>query len=300
MKSDGRLSVAVLGAGLIGVDLAIKIIRSDALDLRLVAGRDVAAPGLRQLARLGVPVATDGVRSLLATEEPFDVVFDATNAAAHAEHAERLVPLGTKLVDLTPSKAGHLVVPTVNGADVTGRHDIADISMVTCGGQASIPVLHAIARAYPIDYIEVVTTAATLSVGRGTRLNLDEYVETTQDAIRDFTGVENVKALLNISPARPPATFRVSMSLLGRGLEAGVVSALAATAVSEMRPFVRGVDVMACTVNDGRAFVAVEVTSSGDRIPSYAGNLDIINSAALTVAELYAAHRPAIAGAETS
>jgi acetaldehyde dehydrogenase len=192
------------------------------------------------------------------------------------------------LIDLTPSKVGHMIVPTVNRADIRSHRDI---SMVSCGGQASIPVLHAIAKAHSVDYIEVVTTAATLSVGRGTRLNLDEYVETTQEAIRDFTGVKDVKAILNISPARPAATFRVAMSLLGKDLTGDSVCSLVTGVASQLRSFVGGFDVKACTVSGGKAFVAVEVTSSGDRIPRYAGNLDIINSAAIYAAECYAADR---------
>lgn len=190
-----------------------------------------------------------------------------------------------------------MIVPTVNRADIRSQRDI---SMVSCGGQASIPVLHAIAKAHSVDYIEVVTTAATLSVGRGTRLNLDEYVETTQEAIRHFTGVKDVKAILNISPARPAATFRVAMSLLGKDLTGDSVRALVTGVASELRSFVGGFDVKACTVSDGKAFVAVEVTSSGDRIPRYAGNLDIINSAAIYAAECYAADRLPKAATERS
>lgn len=297
MKAAGRLSASVLGAGLIGIDLTTKIMRSDYLDLRLVAGRDAAASGLWQAARLGLPVAAGGIQSLIEADDPFDVVFDATNASVHAEHAEKLSVLGTMLIDLTPSRVGHMVIPTVNRADICSHRDI---SMVSCGGQASVPILHAIARAHEIDYIEVVTTAATLSVGRGTRLNLDEYVETTREAIRYFTGVKDVKAILNISPARPPATFRVAMSLLGRDLTTDSVQSLVTGAASELRSFARGFDVKACTVHDGKAFVAVEVTSSGDRIPQYAGNLDIINSAAIHVAECYAADRLSMAGMEMS
>jgi acetaldehyde dehydrogenase len=297
MRPDRRLSAAVLGAGLIGIDLAAKIMRSDSLDLRLIAGRDPATPGLRQAARLGWPIAADGVRSLIGTGEQFDVVFDATNAVSHAEHAEELSPLGIMLVDLTPSKVGHMVIPTVNRADAI---DHGDISMVTCGGQAAVPILHAITKAHNISYIEVVTTAATLSVGRGTRLNLDEYVETTQEAVRTFTGVEDVKAILNISPARPPATFRVAVTLLGDDLTSDSVESLVAAAAADLRSFVGGFGVAACTVNDGKAFVAVEVTSFGDRIPKYAGNLDIINSAAINLAEFCAANQLPIKGVNTS
>jgi acetaldehyde dehydrogenase len=297
MKAAGRLSVSVLGAGLIGVDLTTKIMRSEYLDLRLVAGRDAATPGLLQAARRGLPVATGGIGSLIDAEDPFDVVFDATNASFHAEHAEKLSAFGTMLIDLTPSRVGQMIIPTVNRADI-GSH--RDISMVSCGGQASVPILNAIAKAHEIDYIEVVTTAATLSVGRGTRLNLDEYVGTTQEAIRCFTGVKDVKAIVNISPARPPATFRVAMSLLGKDLTTDSVYSLVTGAASEVRSFVRGFEVKACTVNDGKAFVSVEVTSSGDHIPRYAGNLDIINSAAIYVAECYAGERLAMAGTEMS
>ncbi len=296
MKTAGRLSVSVLGAGLIGIDLTTKIMRSDYLDLRLVAGRDAATPGLRQAAQLGLPIATEGIHSLIGAEDPFDVVFDATNATSHAEHAEKLSASGTMLIDLTPSKLGHMVIPTVNRADI---HAHRDLSMVSCGGQASIPILHAITRARRVDYIEVVTTAATLSVGRGTRLNLDEYVETTQEAVRDFTGVKDVKAILNISPARPPATFRVAMTLLGDELTEDPVRPLVMEVANDLRAFADGFEVKACTVNDGKAFVAVEVASSGDRIPRYAGNLDIINSVAVHVAECYAVDRLEMAGVET-
>lgn len=297
MKPDKQLSAAVLGAGLIGIDLADKIIRSDSLDLRLIAGRDPATPGLRQAAREGLPIASDGIRSLIDTADKFDVVFDATNAVSHAEHAEKLSPLGVLLVDLTPSRVGHMIIPTVNKTDAIVY---GDISMVTCGGQTSIPILHAIAKAHKINYIEVVTTAATLSVGRGTRLNIDEYVDTTQEAVRTFTGVENVKAILNISPARPPATFRVAATLLGDDLTSDSVRSLADGAAAELHSFAKGFQITACTVNDGKAFIAMEVTSSAGRIPRYAGNLDIINSAAIHLAEFCAANELPIKGVNAS
>ncbi|GAA0246038.1 acetylating acetaldehyde dehydrogenase [Saccharothrix mutabilis subsp. mutabilis] len=295
--APGRLSVAVLGAGLIGIDLMTKVLRSDRLDLGLVAGRDEATSGLRQAAQLGVPVATGGIGSIVAAERPFDVVFDATSASAHAEHVARLAPLGTMLIDLTPSKQGRMIFPTVNRADIATHRDL---SMVSCGGQAAVPILRAITQVHRIDYIEVVTTAATLSIGHGTRMNLDEYVETTQDAVRTFTGVSDVKAILNISPARPPATFRVAMSLLGEDLTTESLRSVVAGAAAEVRSFARGFEVKACSADDGKGFVAVEVTSSGDRIPRYAGNLDIINSAALLVAESYAADRLSTAGVVNS
>jgi acetaldehyde dehydrogenase len=287
-----RLSVAVLGAGLIGIDMARKALRSSVLDCRLIVARDEGTPGLRHAARLGLRSSTGGVQDLVTSSPPFDLVFDASNADSHAEHARVLTPLGTKLVDLTPSNVGRMVIPTVNGADLVSH---GDVSMVSCGGQASIPVLHELSRRHHLDYIEVVSTAASLSVGRSTRLNLDEYVEATQAAIRYFTGVEHVKVMINISPASPPATFRTAISALGPGLDANSVGAAVTNAVDAVRAFVPGFRVAACVVDRGRALVSVEVSSSGTEIPRYAGNLDIINSAAVHVAERYAEQRASAA-----
>ncbi|MEU8759655.1 acetaldehyde dehydrogenase (acetylating) [Streptomyces sp. NPDC048659] len=297
MKGNGRLPVAVLGAGLIGVDLAEKIMRSEYLECGLVVGRDEKTPGLRQAAELGLPIGTRGIESLLDAPEPFGIVFDATNAMAHAEHAELLRATGARLVDLTPSKVGRMVIPSVNGEEALS---CADINMISCGGQASIPVLHAITQSHRVDYVEVVTTAASPSVGRSTRLNLDEYIETTQDAVREFTGVKDVKAILNVSPARPPATFRVAMSLLGEGFGAASVEAAVTTAAAQVRSFAPGYRITARVVDEHKVFVAAEVTSTGGRIPRYAGNLDIINSAAVHIAERGAAAGPARIGTETS
>ncbi|GAA3507057.1 acetaldehyde dehydrogenase (acetylating) [Streptomyces showdoensis] len=297
MKRNGRLPVAVLGAGLIGVDLAEKIMRSEFLECGMVVGRDERTPGLRQAADLGLPIGTRGIESLLEAPEPFGIVFDATNAMAHAEHADRLRRTGARLVDLTPSKVGRMVIPSVNGEEVL---HCDDINMISCGGQASIPILHAITQAHRVEYVEVVTTAASPSVGRSTRLNLDEYIETTQDAVRDFTGVKDVKAILNISPARPPATFRVAMSVLGEGFGTASVNAAVTTAAEQVRSFVKGYRITARVVDENKVFVAAEVTSSGGRIPRYAGNLDIINSAAVHVAERSAAAGLAGIGTETS
>jgi acetaldehyde dehydrogenase len=297
MNRSEPLKVAVLGAGLIGIDLITKIRRSPALDCRLVVGRDDQARGLRNAAELGYLTAANGIESVVAAPDPFDIVFDATNAMSHAEHWARLRPLGTTLIDLTPSMVGHMVVPTVNAAEASAH---ANVNLISCGGQAAIPVLHALARRYRPAYVELVTTAASRSVGRATRLNLDEYIETTQDAVRTFTGVDQVKVIVNLSPARPPTMFRVAMSVVAPGLELGPVRSLAAEAAAEVRAFVPGYRVTACTVTGETAFVAVEVAASGDRIPRHAGNLDIINSAAVLIAERHAAHRAPRIAAEVS
>ena len=285
VNRSGPLRVAILGAGLIGIDLLAKIQRSSVLDCELVVGRNDSAYGLRRAAALGCATAADGIRSLVAADPPFDVVFDASNALSHVEHWKALEPLGTRIVDLTPSMVGHMIAPTVNSTDAESRRNV---NLISCTGQAAVPILHALTRQYPAHYIEVVTTAASASVGRATRLNLDEYIETTQDAVRAFTGVPEIKVMVNLSPASPPAMFRVAMSLLGAEFDAGSVRAVVTKAAAEVRTFAPGLTVKACTVTEGRAFVAVEVAAAGDRIPQHMGNLDIINSAAVLVAERWA------------
>jgi acetaldehyde dehydrogenase len=282
-----RASVAILGAGLIGIDLLAKIQQSESLDCRLVVGRDRQTRGLRRAAAMGCATATGGIGSLVQCG-PFDVVFDASNADCHAEHWSQLEPTRAALVDLTPAQLGTMIVPTVNSADASAhRH----VNLVSCGGQAAIPVLHAISRSCTPDYIEVVSTAASASAGRATRLNLDHYIETTQAAITCFTGVQDVKVLVNLSPAGPPPPFRVTMTVLTpAGPPAQAVAAVEAAAAG-VRAFAPGFAVTSFAVADGRISVTVEVTAEGGHIPRYAGNLDIINAAAVLVAEQYATAR---------
>ncbi|WP_415954380.1 acetaldehyde dehydrogenase (acetylating) [Streptomyces sp. KLOTTS4A1] len=284
---ERRPRAAVLGAGLIGIDLADKIQRSDHVDLMLVAGRSRQSRGLARAADLGCATSADGVSAVLASG-PFDVVFDASNAAAHEAHWQALAATGTTLIDLTPTRGGTIVVPSVNGEEAAGsRH----INLVSCGGQAAIPILHALSRHCRPTYIEVVSTGASASAGRATRDNLDEYITTTQSAIRAFTGVPAVKTLVNLSPAHPAPPFRVVMTVLAPDLPADAAD-LVAAAAAPVRAFAPGFTVTAVTATDGRLTVAVEVTATGGRIPTYAGNLDIINAAALLLAEQHTAACP--------
>lgn len=280
-----RTSVAVLGAGLIGIDLADKIRRSTSLDLRLVVGRNRESLGLARAAEMGCTTSSGGIAALLESG-PFDVVFDASNADSHADHWAALRETGTTLIDLTPTQLGTIIVPTVNGGQATThRH----INLVSCGGQAAIPILHAVAQHCTPAYIEVVSTGASASAGRATRLNIDQYIDTTAAAIRSFTGTHEVKVMVNLSPARPPPPFRVVMTVLAPDLRPGPVGAVAAVAAEEVRAYAPGFAVTSVEVEDGRISAAVEVTATGGRIPRYAGNLDIINGAALLLAEQHAA-----------
>ena len=280
------ITVAVIGTGAIGRDLVGKVHRSPVLRCGLVAGRNPDSAGLRHAGRLGYPTTAGGIDAILAAPRPFDVVFDATNAMSHAEHWRRLRPLGTLLIDLTPSRVGQMVVPTVTGTHPPTERNV---NLISCGGQASIPIAHTLASRFEPEYLEVVSTVASTVAGRATRLNLDEYVATTQHAITAFCGVRDTKAILNISPAVPPATFRTAVHAIITGASAEAVRAAVADAAGRVRAFAPGYDVIACTVAGDRVVVAIEVTADSDVLPRYAGNLDIINSAAVMVAEQYAA-----------
>ncbi|WP_441251511.1 acetaldehyde dehydrogenase (acetylating) [Kitasatospora sp. McL0602] len=286
-------TVAVIGTGAIGQDLVSKIHRSPVLECTLVAGRNPESAGLRHAARFGCPVSAGGIDAVLAAPRPFDVVFDATNAMSHAEHWRLLQPLDTLLIDLTPSRVGQMVVPTVTGTDAPA---VRNVNLVSCGGQASVPIAHALAGSFAVEYIEVVSTVASTIAGRATRLNLDEYVATTQHAVAQFSGVRDTKAILNISPAVPPAVFRTAVHAVVPGAVAGKVRAVVDAAAERVRAFAPGYRVVACTVNGDEVVVSVEVTAGSDVLPHYAGNLDIINSAAILVAEQHAARLAQAAG----
>ncbi|MEV6057570.1 acetaldehyde dehydrogenase (acetylating) [Streptomyces sp. NPDC052107] len=278
---EQRLCVAVLGAGLIGIDLADKIRRSAKLELALVAGRDPDGLGLRRVAEMGHPTTAGGIRAVVEAG-PFDVVFDATNADSHAEHWAALRPTGTTLIDLTPTGLGTVIVPGVNNHRAAShRH----MNLVSCGGQAAIPVLNAIAKRCTPTYIEVVCTGASASAGRATRLNLDQYIATTSAAIRTFTGTREAKVMVNLSPARPAPPFRVAMSVLADGIRPAPVRTSIAAAAQAVRAYTPGFKVTSLAVDPGRISVAVEVTASGGRLPRHAGSVDLINAAAVLLAE---------------
>ncbi|MEU1691447.1 acetaldehyde dehydrogenase (acetylating) [Streptomyces hirsutus] len=282
---EQRLRVAVLGAGLIGIDLADKIRRSKKLELALVAGRDRDSLGLRRAAGMGHPT-TDGGIHAVAEGGPFEAVFDATNADSHVEHWAALQPTGTTLIDLTPTGLGTVIVPGVNSHRAAGRRHL---NLVSCGGQAAIPVLHAIAQRCTPTYIEVVSTGASASAGRATRLNLDQYIATTSAAIRTFTATPDAKVMVNLSPARPAPPFRVAMTVLADGIRPAPVRTSIATAAQAVRAYTPGYKVTSLAVAPGRISVAVEVTASGSRLPRHAGSVDIINAAAVLLAEQSAA-----------
>jgi acetaldehyde dehydrogenase len=300
-----RTKVAVIGSGNIGTDLMIKVLRlSPHLEMGAMVGIDPDSDGLRRAQRLGVSTTAHGVRGLLDMPE-FDeiaLVFDATSATAHLDNARLLTPHGKTLVDLTPAAIGPFVVPTVN---LHEHLDSSNVNMVTCGGQATIPVVAAVAAATPVLYAEIVASIASKSAGPGTRANIDEFTETTARALEVVGGANRAKAIIVLNPAEPPLIMRDTVHcLIGQAdldaVERGVVAMVDAVAayvpgyrLKQKVQFRRldADDPAQDLVNavHGRPrwqmSVYLEVEGAAHYLPAYAGNLDIMTSAALRVGE---------------
>ncbi len=280
------MPVAVLGSGIIGTDLLYKVQRSSNMACSCFVGRREGSEGMMRARQLGVPVSSGGVEHLLANPELYEIVFDATSAKAHIEHSREFSALGKMVFDLTPSHVGAAVVPTINAEQMYAAHDV---SLVSCGGQAALPVIHAISRQCDgIEYIEMVNTSASKSAGLATRLNMDEYLETTEAAITEFSGCTKVKCLGLLNPATPPVHMRVTITVLAREYDAHRVTGAVKEAVRNVQRYVPGYTLIADPVyGDGKITVLLRVSGRGDYLAEYAGNLDIINAAAAHLGDLY-------------
>lgn len=279
--------VAILGSGNIGTDLLVKATRSPHLECVLFAGRSTDSPGIAFAKKMGVQVSADGLRSIQNSDQKIDLVFDATSAQAHAEHAPILKKLGIQTIDLTPARVGDMCVPAVNLSESLGSDNV---NMVTCGGQASAPIAHALgASQQEIDYIEVISSIASKSAGPATRANLDEYLHTTEEAILRFSGAARAKAILNLNPAQPCVDMQTTVFCKCPEPDLKKLSQILDPILARIQSYVPGYQVIVGpTVENGRIVVMVRVRGLGDYLPSYAGNLDIINCAAIAAAEEHA------------
>jgi len=311
---SARTKVAIIGSGNIGTDLMFKVLRtSKHLDMGAMVGIDPDSDGLARAARLGIPTTAEGVEGLVALPgfEEIEIVFDATSAKAHQHNATTLQPLGKRMIDLTPAAIGPYVVPAVN---IDDHLDATNVNMVTCGGQATIPIVAAISRAVPVAYAEIVASVASKSAGPGTRANIDEFTETTSTAIVEVGGAKRGKAIIILNPAEPPLIMRDTVLCL---VHADDVSAhleirfSIAKMVDDVAAYVPGYrlkqDVQITEVPPDQPLdtlipegadrpthqvsVFLEVEGAAHYLPAYAGNLDIMTSAALQVAERIAAER---------
>jgi acetaldehyde dehydrogenase (acetylating) len=280
-KRAVALRVGILGSGLIGSDLLVKVMKDPHLECVIFAGRNPKSPGLRRAADLGVTTSADGVDAILNSRP--QLVFDATSAAGHLAHAPLFAEHGIFAVDLTPSNSGRMYVPAVDGLTSQAT---PNISLITCGGQASVPIAHAIAEAHnDIEYIEVVSAIASRSAGPATRNNLDEYVATTEAALHAYTGIEG-KAILIINPAEPCIDMQTTVYARATRPRIRQVRASIDAMVNRIRLYVPGYQIIVPPRCDAdRIQVSIRVKGSGDFLPPYAGNLDLINCSALTAAQ---------------
>lgn len=282
-----KTKVAILGSGHIGTDLLVKVMRSPYLKCSAFLGRNLHSNGMLKAQSLNINTSADGIAFLEKNPDCCDIVFDATSAKAHAEHAVILKRLGKFVIDLTPAKIGTLCVPVINIANCL---DQANVNMVTCGGQASIPIAYALAKTHTdIEYIEVISSIASRSAGPATRLNLDEYIHTTEQAIKIFSGAKISKAILNLNPAQPCINMQTTIFAKVKQPNMEALHTAVADITQQVQKYVPGYEIIVDPmIENARIVIMVRVKGLGDYLPDYAGNLDIINCAALAIAEEYA------------
>lgn len=312
-----RHRAAIIGSGNIGSDLMVKLRRSTVLDVAAMVGIDSASEGLARAAALDVSVTAAGVDGLLRMRafDDIEVIFDATSAEAHAENYAKLQPTGRRVIDLTPAAVGPFVVPAVNLARVA---DQQNLNMVTCGGQATIPIVGALSEVTDVHYAEIVASISSRSAGQGTRANIDEFTTTTARAIETVGGAARGKAIIVLNPAEPPMIMRDTVAALISAVDESTIMSAVTAMVADVSPYVPGyrlrqevqvaevprrdarrrlVSAAAAVGDLAQVTVFLEVEGAADYLPAYAGNLDIMTCAAVRVGERVfdASRLPAVA-----
>lgn len=280
-----RIKVAVVGPGNIGSDLMYKILRSRYLKMELMAGI-VESEGIKRARALGIRTTTEGIKPVLE-DESIKIVFDATGAKHHLQHAPLLKEAGKIAIDLTPAAVGPYVVPPVNLKDL---YEAPNLNMVTCGGQATVPIVYAINKAAGARYAEIVAAIASKSAGPGTRQNIDEFTQTTAKALCVIGGAQKGKAIIILNPAEPPIIMTNTIYVEVENPDEKAIREAVFRMVKEVQSYVPGYRLRVPPILDGhKVTTIIEVEGAGDFLPKYAGNLDIITSAAVAVAEKLAA-----------
>jgi acetaldehyde dehydrogenase (acetylating) len=294
--SQKKTRVAILGTGNIGTDLLIKAMRSNLLQCTLFVGRNLHSAGMQKASQLGVPISDRGLDGIVQHADAIDIVFDATSAAAHLDHWPVLKELGKTVIDMTPAKIGELCVPAIN-ADQILKSRTQNINMITCGGQASVPIANAISTVqHDIEYIEVASSIASRSAGPATRANIDEYIATTEMALTEFTGARQAKAILILNPARPPIDMQTTIYAKIDNPDIAAIRRSVEEMMKVITQYVPGFKlIVPPTIEGGKVMTTVKVLGNGDYLPRYAGNLDIINCAAIGIAERIASQREELA-----
>ncbi|MEH6501453.1 MAG: acetaldehyde dehydrogenase (acetylating) [Pseudoalteromonas distincta] len=286
-----KIKCALIGSGNIGTDLIYKIKRSQYLEPVWMVGIDPDSEGLNLAREMGLKTTSEGVDGLLphVQADGIQIAFDATSAYVHAENSRKLNALGVLMIDLTPAAIGPLCVPPVNLKEHTNKYEM-NVNMISCAGQATIPIVKAVSQVQPVDYAEIVATLSARSIGPGTRANLDEFTFTTSNALTKVGGARRGKALAIINPADPPMIMRNTISCLTDDTpDEQAITSSVLSMIKEVQKYVPGYRLVNGPVFDEkRVTVFMEVEGLGDYLPKYAGNLDIMTAAATRTAEMFA------------
>ena len=286
-----KIKCALIGPGNIGTDLLAKLQRSPVLEPVWMVGIDPESDGLKRAREMGIKTTADGVDGLIPhmQQDGVQIVFDATSAYVHAENSRKVNAQGAMMIDLTPAAIGPFCVPPVNLKQHVGQREM-NVNMVTCGGQATIPMVFAISRIQPVAYGEIVATVSSKSAGPGTRKNIDEFTRTTAGAVEQVGGAKKGKAIIIINPAEPPMMMRDTIHCLTETApDQAAITASIHAMIQEVQKYVPGYRLVNGPVFDGnRVSVFMEVEGLGDYLPKYAGNLDIMTAAAARTAEMFA------------
>lgn len=286
-----KVKAAIIGPGNIGTDLLIKAMRSEVIEPIWMVGVISDSPGLTRAAELGLKTTAEGIDGMVDTmhKDGVQICFDATSAYVHAENSRKVNECGAVMIDLTPAAIGPYCVPTVN-LDQAMAARAMNVNMVTCGGQATIPMVYAVSRVQPVTYGEIVATVASKSAGPGTRKNIDEFTRTTASAIASVGGADRGKAIIIINPAEPPLVMRDTIHCLTADEpDQQAITESIHKMIAEVQQYVPGYTLKNGPVFDGkRVSIYMEVEGLGDFLPKYSGNLDIMTAAALRTAEEYA------------
>lgn len=279
-----KLKVGIIGSGNIGTDLLIKALKSAFIIPVIFVGRRSDSEGIKIAKKLGIQTSIEGIDFFKKNTNYCDVVFDCTDAFSAINNYEVFNKQNIKVIDLTPAKIGELCVPLINDDIILNSNNV---NMITCGGQASIPLLHSISKyTEDLEYIEVVSQVASKSAGMATRINIDEYIHTTEKAIRKFTNVEECKAIINLNPAEPCVNMQTTIFLKCKNMKTENLLSEIDVKINEIRTYTPNYELTSLPIiNDDIFILNIKVKGAGDYLPEYAGNLDIINCAALKIAQ---------------
>lgn len=282
-----KTKVGIIGTGNIGTDVLLKLQRSTVLECSIFTGRNPESKGIDIAKKLGIKTSIDSIHAIIEEPSLCDIVIDATSAKVHEYNAPILKKLNKFVIDLTPSQIGKMCIPALNIQECISQDNV---NLITCGGQATIPIAWAISKAHPdLNYIEIVSSIASKSAGPGTRNNIDEFTQTTRDALIHFTGIKNAKAMIILNPAEPPVIMRNTIYAQIDKPNMEKIKYNVNRMIIEIQKYVPGYRAVVEPIYEGgRVTTIIEVVGVGDYLPKYSGNLDVITCAAIEVAENYA------------